>query len=751
MRIKMNNSEEDVFQRGPLLEDINAAEVRALFPLIFSYALILIIGVIGNAIVLLVYSVRYKHYPARIYILFLASIDFTICLFGLPYHLIDLTSPYTYTDELRCQILTFIIATLFYMSVFGLIVIAIDRYLKICRPLGTYQVSRFGKKRACFVAMVMAVLLSWPNLVLYGPSEMETPVGNLTGHACFFHTDYLETSYPFIYTLITLSICVLSMVALAVLYTLICHHIIVRYKGYIKYQSGGGCEDSTLTEEYNMKTITNTTPIRSSPSRSTDTNPRVTNGDEDQVTVSDKAIPVINIPCAAEESNPSSVDSNEREKLLNIPDDKTRTKEEENPIEEQELLNDDEGYSTPLIKKRNEITEDIDNKQTIKSLISDEASKNDVVKDCSEKYKEVEDLVQKNEDNKVVNERENNKKHHIVKETQIINGSDEYDENSTLICKQQDIEANKNDVDIDVSETIEDRDADDTVISITEKGAHRISTFKSFNKDNKANCVTDADGESEHLIRYERSKGSKDENNFCEIYFGRESCNQEILAGDNDIKMSLESLDDDSPNKVNHIKPAVAANKRIYELTNGRCPSNRRSLIIPRVANDKIFDRRSSDLTERKSADLKSWQKSKSLVVIRHIAGSVPQTGLVDGLRIHTSCASVSHSNRSSLKRKPSLSRQHYKITKIMLIITSIFMLSYAPALAVTIWSIVNPGFWDELTERETIICEFFLRFYLLNNVCNPFIYGFWDRRFNREVMFSLRKVYRRIISRFRK
>ena len=104
-----------------LLAEINASEVIALYPMIFFYATILIIGIIGNALVLLVYSYRYKLSPARLFILFLAAIDFSICLFGLPYHLIDLTHPYMFTNSALCKSLTFIVTTLFHMSIFGLI------------------------------------------------------------------------------------------------------------------------------------------------------------------------------------------------------------------------------------------------------------------------------------------------------------------------------------------------------------------------------------------------------------------------------------------------------------------------------------------------------------------------------------------------------------------------------------------------------------------------------------------------------
>ncbi|KAH3713012.1 hypothetical protein DPMN_072775 [Dreissena polymorpha] len=124
------------------------------------------------------------------------------------------------------------------------------------------------------------------------------------------------------------------------------------------------------------------------------------------------------------------------------------------------------------------------------------------------------------------------------------------------------------------------------------------------------------------------------------------------------------------------------------------------------------------------------------------------------GLRIHRSTQNITPSPRSSVtnrNRVPALSGQHLKITKIMIIVTLVFILSHAPAFVITIWSTVNREFWDNLSVSNTILCEFLLRMYLLNNICNPFIYGFWDRRFNREVKITFQKLYNSILEKCRK
>ena len=127
------------------------------------------------------------------------------------------------------------------------------------------------------------------------------------------------------------------------------------------------------------------------------------------------------------------------------------------------------------------------------------------------------------------------------------------------------------------------------------------------------------------------------------------------------------------------------------------------------------------------------------------IGGLISSTHFREGLRIHTcNTHSNSFANSSNTSTKPPNppSTKHSKITKVMLTITPVFILSYAPALVITIYSSIRPDIWDTMTEFQTVISEFFLRFYLVNNMCNPFIYRFWDKRFKREIVITFKRIF---------
>jgi hypothetical protein len=58
--------------------------------------MLMIIGVIGNTIVLYVYKFRFRRSTSRIFILSLAVFDLITCLLGMPFHIMDMLYPYMF-------------------------------------------------------------------------------------------------------------------------------------------------------------------------------------------------------------------------------------------------------------------------------------------------------------------------------------------------------------------------------------------------------------------------------------------------------------------------------------------------------------------------------------------------------------------------------------------------------------------------------------------------------------------------------
>ncbi|KAL3889965.1 hypothetical protein ACJMK2_002279 [Sinanodonta woodiana] len=215
------------------LEEKNAVEAQLLLPVLVIYVVIMTAGIIGNIFVLIIYNNKFKRSSSRIFILSLAAMDLMACVFGIPYHVLDLINPYTYTNHVACKCLSFVMTFFTLGSVFVLTVVGVDRFFKICRPLKK-QVSDFGTRKACGIAILTSLLVSWPNALIYGHSSVPVPVeigeNHLTGVECFIDDDYKDTMLPIIFIGFNCLVFISTIVVLIVLYSLICHVIYVREK-----------------------------------------------------------------------------------------------------------------------------------------------------------------------------------------------------------------------------------------------------------------------------------------------------------------------------------------------------------------------------------------------------------------------------------------------------------------------------------------------------------------------------------------
>ncbi|KAL3889958.1 hypothetical protein ACJMK2_002273 [Sinanodonta woodiana] len=213
------------------LEEINAAEVQLFLPVIVIYVVIMTVGIIGNIFVLIIYNYKFKRSSSRIFILSLAAMDLMACVFGIPYHILDLINPYTYTNHVACKCLSFLMTFVTLGSIFVLTVVGVDRFFKICRPLKK-QVSYFGTRKACGIAILSSLLVSWPNALIYGHSSVPVKVdeNNLNGVECFVDDDYKDTMLPIIFIGFNCLVFISTIVVLIVLYSLIYHVIYVREK-----------------------------------------------------------------------------------------------------------------------------------------------------------------------------------------------------------------------------------------------------------------------------------------------------------------------------------------------------------------------------------------------------------------------------------------------------------------------------------------------------------------------------------------
>ena len=109
------------------LEDLNYEESKQHMGGVVFVSILMIFGIIGNLHVLFVYMFRMKPSNPRTCILTLALLDMIACVIGMPFIIMDMLKPLTFTMVTACKVLRFTNYFICISSSFILSVIAIDR------------------------------------------------------------------------------------------------------------------------------------------------------------------------------------------------------------------------------------------------------------------------------------------------------------------------------------------------------------------------------------------------------------------------------------------------------------------------------------------------------------------------------------------------------------------------------------------------------------------------------------------------
>lgn len=144
----------------------------------------LILGVTGNVLVILVYAFRMnKKKDDRYFIPYLAVVDLLACICRSCLELAMNLNPVKFRGRLLCKFAWFPTNVTAIMSILLLLAIALQRYLKVCRPFGT-QMTLGWKRFAMVSCTVFAIGASAP-LVFYNDEiKVYNPETNVTGYVC---------------------------------------------------------------------------------------------------------------------------------------------------------------------------------------------------------------------------------------------------------------------------------------------------------------------------------------------------------------------------------------------------------------------------------------------------------------------------------------------------------------------------------------------------------------------------------------
>ena len=210
-------------QNQILAEEMNDEMTSSVLPVTIFVGIEIVFGFFGNLLILYVFLVRYHSCNFKYFVLCLAFIDTTSTMTTMPGEIVTQVFWYVYPVPLVCKIKSFFNVFTVCASAFCLLLIAVDRFRKICRPL-EWQVKHRMAMRSCFALLFVSFLMALPCAFLWGTHSYQTDYKGqiITVTVCEKDAKYLDTEAPFIYIIIVETVISLVLIVLFVLYVFVC-------------------------------------------------------------------------------------------------------------------------------------------------------------------------------------------------------------------------------------------------------------------------------------------------------------------------------------------------------------------------------------------------------------------------------------------------------------------------------------------------------------------------------------------------
>lgn len=203
--------------------EVNSDMTLTAIPVIVFIGLVSVVGLIGNAVVLNVYYRKYPRCNFRHFVLVLAGIDFISCLVLMPMEIVTLVKWFVFPNAWLCKIKSFLNAYTVTSSAATLLLIAIDRFRKVCRP-HSKQIQPPCALKLTVLCLVLSLIPASSDAVFWGLHSDVTEFHgeNVTIQMCEKDDKYKDTSWPVLHTLVLYgSTNTIVMLATMVLYILI--------------------------------------------------------------------------------------------------------------------------------------------------------------------------------------------------------------------------------------------------------------------------------------------------------------------------------------------------------------------------------------------------------------------------------------------------------------------------------------------------------------------------------------------------
>lgn len=221
-----NNMENKTEQE--LLEELNEDFTSTLLPVTVFVGVEIVVGFIGNLLILYVFIRHYHPCNFRTFVICLSFIDFLCTLTTMSGEMVTQRYWYIYPSVGICKTKDFFNVFTVFAESLCLLVISIDRYRKVCRPL-KWQITSQTARLLCVILMLVSAVVAAPVTVFWGIRSFPKLYknSNVTVTLCEKDQKYEDTDFPFGFEALVGCIVLVSLVIMFILYVFVARTIMV--------------------------------------------------------------------------------------------------------------------------------------------------------------------------------------------------------------------------------------------------------------------------------------------------------------------------------------------------------------------------------------------------------------------------------------------------------------------------------------------------------------------------------------------
>ena len=210
-----------------LAEELNEEMKSTVMPVTAFVGLETVFGFLGNLMILHVFLFHYKMCNFKYFVLCLGCVDTISTVTTMPGEIVTHTFWFVYPLPTVCKIKSFFNMFTVCGSAFGLLIISVDRFRKICRPLD-WQIKPKMAVILILVQFSIAFVIASPVPFFWGTNTYQTLYRgyNITVTVCEKDAKFKYTQYPLVYTVITEIIIASAMLVMFIMYVFVCRQLL---------------------------------------------------------------------------------------------------------------------------------------------------------------------------------------------------------------------------------------------------------------------------------------------------------------------------------------------------------------------------------------------------------------------------------------------------------------------------------------------------------------------------------------------